>query len=106
MIFCGFEYGSIDMWLHLSHKFLFLFLYRSLLAPKYSLLDAQGQVALTIEGPICTYSICGDVEFQVLSPDGSTEVGKIRYGFTWNINNKNFLSAIMFLSVSNLEPQN
>ena len=34
-------------------------------------------MALRIEGPVCTYSICGDVEFQVLSPDGSTEVGKI-----------------------------
>merc|ERR1712223_561161 len=53
--------------------------------------DAQGNVALTIEGPICTFSICGsDVEFKVLSPDGSTEVGKIskqwsgllREGFT------------------------
>ena len=32
---------------------------------------------MRIEGPVCTYSICGDVEFQVLSPDGSTEVGKI-----------------------------
>ena len=59
--------------------------------PKYSVKDAQGNVALTIEGPICTFSICGsDVEFKVLSPDGSTEVGKIskqwagflREGFT------------------------
>jgi uncharacterized protein YxjI len=49
----------------------------SLLSPKYSILDAQGQVALTIEGPICTYSMCGDVEFEILSPDGSTNVGKI-----------------------------
>ena len=48
-------------------------------------------MALTIEGPICTTSICGsDVEFKVCSPDGSTEVGKIskqwsgflREGFT------------------------
>ena len=54
-----------------------LHIFRSLLSPKYSILDAQGQVALTIEGPICTYSICGDVEFEILSPDGSTNVGKI-----------------------------
>jgi len=40
-------------------------------------LDANGELALRIEGPVCTYSICGDVEFKVLSPDGSTEVGKI-----------------------------
>ena len=52
-------------------------IFRSLLSPKYSILDAQGQVALTIEGPICTYSMCGDVEFEILSPDGSTNVGKI-----------------------------
>ena len=53
-------------------------IFRSLLSPKYSILDAQGQVALTIEGPICTYSLfCGDVDFEILSPDGSTKVGKI-----------------------------
>ena len=52
--------------------------FRSILSPKYSIKDAQGNTALTIEGPMCTSSICGsDVEFQVLSPDGSTEVGKI-----------------------------
>lgn len=50
----------------------------SVCAPKYSVKDAQGNVALTIEGPVCTFTVCGsDVEFQVLSPDGSTEVGKI-----------------------------
>ena len=32
---------------------------------------------MRIEGPLCTFSFCGDVEFQVLSVDGSTEVGKI-----------------------------
>ena len=50
---------------------------RSILEPKYSVKDAEGNVALTIEGPICTFSICGSVEFKVLSPDGSNEVGKI-----------------------------
>jgi len=50
----------------------------SVCEPKYSVKDAQGNVALTIEGPICTFTVCGsDVEFKVLSPDGSTEVGKI-----------------------------
>ena len=32
---------------------------------------------LRIEGPFCTFSICGDVEFDVVSLDGSTKVGKI-----------------------------
>ena len=45
--------------------------------PQFVVRDGEGEVALRIEGPICTYSFCGDVEFQVLSPDGSTEVGKI-----------------------------
>ena len=63
----------------------------SICTPQYSVRDKDGNVALTIEGPICTTSICGsDVEFKVLSPDGSTEVGKIskqwsgflREGFT------------------------
>ena len=59
-----------------STTFLF-FPVRSLCTPQFSIRDANGEVALRIEGPVCTYSICGDVEFQVLSPDGSTEVGKI-----------------------------
>ena len=45
--------------------------------PQFVVKDQDGNVALRIEGPFCTYSICGDVEFKVLSPDGSTEVGKI-----------------------------
>merc|ERR1712062_708350 len=45
--------------------------------PQFIVKDQDGNVALLIEGPFCTYSICGDVEFKVLSPDGSTEVGKI-----------------------------
>jgi len=49
----------------------------SLCTPQFSIKDANGELALRIEGPVCTYSICGDVEFKVLSPDGSTEVGKI-----------------------------
>ena len=47
------------------------------MAPQYSILDGQGNVVLTVEGPICTYSICGDVEFEVFSPDGENKVGKI-----------------------------
>lgn len=39
--------------------------------------NASDDVILRIEGPFCTYSICGDVEFQVLSADGDVQVGKI-----------------------------
>ena len=65
---------SSQSWQHwlISRNF-----YRSLLAPQYSILDGQGNVVLTVEGPICTYSICGDVEFEVFSPDGENKVGKI-----------------------------
>lgn len=49
----------------------------SLCNPMFSIKDANGELALKIEGPVCTFSICGDVEFKVLSPDCSTEVGKI-----------------------------
>ena len=45
--------------------------------PQFVVEDQDGNVALRIEGPFCTFSFCGDVEFKVMSPDGSTEVGKI-----------------------------
>ncbi|XP_047498466.1 uncharacterized protein LOC125045305 [Penaeus chinensis] len=54
----------------------------SILAPKFTVRNASDDVILRIEGPFCTYSICGDVEFQVLSPDGSTQVGKISKQWT------------------------
>lgn len=37
----------------------------SILAPKFTVRNASDDVILRIEGPFCTYSICGDVEFQV-----------------------------------------
>lgn len=49
----------------------------SLCTPQFSVKDHNGDTVLRIEGPLCTFSFCGDVEFQVLSVDGSTEVGKI-----------------------------
>ncbi|XP_049852121.1 phospholipid scramblase 1 isoform X2 [Schistocerca gregaria] len=49
----------------------------SILSPQFSIKNAAGDVVLRIEGPICTYSICGDVEFKILSKDGSSQVGKI-----------------------------
>jgi len=49
----------------------------SLCAPKFEICDAQRNPVLLIEGPICTFNICGDVEFKVLSLDGSEQVGRI-----------------------------
>lgn len=37
----------------------------SILKPSFDLKDQTGQTVLKIEGPFCTFSICGDVEFQV-----------------------------------------
>lgn len=49
----------------------------SMCAPAFRVLDHNGDVVLRIEGPVCTFSLCGDVEFKVTSPDGSAEVGMI-----------------------------
>ncbi|KAF5291896.1 hypothetical protein FQR65_LT11380 [Abscondita terminalis] len=49
----------------------------SICCPTYAIKNAAGDTVLRIEGPFCTMSICGDVEFQVMSTDGSTQVGKI-----------------------------
>jgi hypothetical protein len=37
----------------------------SILTPQFNIKNAAGDVVLKIEGPICTFSICGDVEFTV-----------------------------------------
>ena len=37
---------------------------------------------LKIKGPICTWSLCGDVSFDVLSADGGEKVGKITKQWT------------------------
>lgn len=49
----------------------------SIFTPSFSIKTPSGDVVLRIEGPFCTMSFCGDVEFKVLSADGSREVGKI-----------------------------
>lgn len=49
----------------------------SILYPSFVILNEARDVVLRIEGPICTFSICGDVEFKVLSRDGQHQVGKI-----------------------------
>ncbi|GAB0100827.1 Phospholipid scramblase [Sergentomyia squamirostris] len=48
----------------------------SIFTPQFSLKDHTGETVLRIEGPFCTFSICGDVEFKVLTLDGQV-VGKI-----------------------------
>lgn len=37
----------------------------SLLYPNFSLKNAAGETILKVEGPCCTWSLCGDVEFNV-----------------------------------------
>lgn len=37
----------------------------SILSPSFAIKNASGDTVLRIEGPICTYSICGAVEFKV-----------------------------------------
>ncbi|KAH9394249.1 Phospholipid scramblase 1 [Tyrophagus putrescentiae] len=54
----------------------------SIFCPKFTIKDASGESVLKVEGPFCTYSICGDVEFQVLSLDKETKVGKITKQWT------------------------
>ncbi|XP_058466516.1 phospholipid scramblase 2 isoform X2 [Malaya genurostris] len=48
----------------------------SIFTPQFSIKDQAGSTVLKIEGPCCTFSICGDVEFKVVTNDGS-QVGKI-----------------------------
>lgn len=48
----------------------------SIFTPQFSIKDQTGNTVLRIEGPFCTFSICGDVEFKVVTNDGS-QVGKI-----------------------------
>ncbi|XP_035913967.1 phospholipid scramblase 2-like isoform X3 [Anopheles stephensi] len=48
----------------------------SILTPQFSIKDQNGDTVLKISGPFCTFSICGDVEFEVLSTNGA-QVGKI-----------------------------
>lgn len=49
----------------------------SIFFPKYTIRNGAGEAVLRIDGPFCPFSMCGDVEFEVLSLDRSTKVGKI-----------------------------
>ncbi|GIY25738.1 phospholipid scramblase 1 [Caerostris extrusa] len=48
----------------------------SICTPLFRVENASGETVLKIEGPVCTCSICGDVDFEVLSTNG-VKVGKI-----------------------------
>ncbi|XP_055623905.1 phospholipid scramblase 2-like isoform X2 [Toxorhynchites rutilus septentrionalis] len=48
----------------------------SILKPQFSIKDQAGSTVLKIEGPFCTFNMCGDVEFKVVTNDGR-HVGKI-----------------------------
>jgi len=45
--------------------------------PKFEVTDGDGNRALVIVGPWCTYSCAGDVEFKIMTPDENVEVGRI-----------------------------
>ncbi|XP_074657461.1 phospholipid scramblase 1-like [Tubulanus polymorphus] len=49
----------------------------SICSPKFYIQDSKEETVLQIQGPCFHCSICGDVEFQVLSADGDVQVGKI-----------------------------
>ncbi|XP_033126954.1 phospholipid scramblase 1-like isoform X2 [Anneissia japonica] len=50
--------------------------------PQFTIENANEETILKISGPLCTWNLCGDVEFDVLSADGSTKVGKISKQWT------------------------
>ena len=50
----------------------------SLFRPLFKIKNANGETVLRIEGPVCTFSMCGsDVKFKVLSRDSTVQVGTI-----------------------------
>ena len=49
----------------------------SFIYPWFSLKNADEETVLKIKGPLCACKCCWDVEFSILSADGSNEVGKI-----------------------------
>lgn len=48
----------------------------SVLYPQFAIKNANGDTILLMKGSFCTHSICGDVEFQILTLNGD-EVGRI-----------------------------
>jgi len=50
--------------------------------PKFEITDGDGNVALIIQGPWCTMACGSNVEFKVMTPDESVEVGRISKEWT------------------------
>ncbi|XP_037088052.1 phospholipid scramblase 2-like [Pollicipes pollicipes] len=49
----------------------------SVMKPSFSVRGPDGQVRLQIHGPCCVCKCCADVDFPVMSADGSRQVGTI-----------------------------
>ncbi|XP_044732110.1 phospholipid scramblase 2-like [Chrysoperla carnea] len=49
----------------------------TLCVPSFSVNNPAGVTVAKIEGPMCTFSCCGDVKFKVMSADGSRQIGEI-----------------------------
>ncbi|CAG0917882.1 unnamed protein product [Notodromas monacha] len=49
----------------------------SIIHPRYVIKDAAGNPVLKMAGPCCTWSLCGDVEFEIFSESTGESVGKI-----------------------------
>lgn len=39
--------------------------------------NVNGEIVLRIEGPMCTFKMCRDIEFRIMTSDGFNKVGKI-----------------------------
>lgn len=48
----------------------------------YAIRDAQGNTVLKVKGPCCTCACCADVEFPVMTADGSQKVGAVTKQWT------------------------
>ena len=49
---------------------------------RFEITDGEGNVALVIAGPWCTFSCASDVVFKVMTADESEEVGRIAKNWT------------------------
>ncbi|XP_067949127.1 phospholipid scramblase 1-like isoform X2 [Watersipora subatra] len=54
----------------------------SVCTPKFYIQNAAGEDILRIDGPCFTCSMCGDVEFDISSKNGDTQVGRISKQWT------------------------
>lgn len=54
----------------------------SVLFPRYRICNVSGDTMLRVRGPLCTWSCCGDVEFQITSADKEHQVGRLTKQWT------------------------